>query len=295
MSNFTIDEVYLNPSDLTEAIRKSFTRDPFDHYLSGICGLFICLLGTWSNALSFSVLVRRTMQLSTYVYLAGLCLSDFTACLFLIPGYILDAYPMRVLDYELPRTYAYTRFLLIAGAISTSARVLSVWLCVAFTIDRWISRRQSNGLVFPRYVRCVSSDLSSIRRSVVLYDEECSICDINHLHVWSLLRHSIDVRIRATRRSDTHCPSLSGSKHQILSSQTQSTRQEFRLSLDLCSDQCLGCLHHSLDHHCHLESETPHLHSIVGTTFSGIQRAVAHQTRFVVHYRNEIDVKSVLV
>ncbi|CAF4400234.1 unnamed protein product, partial [Adineta steineri] len=33
---------------------------------------------------------------------------------------------------------AYTKLLIIAGAISTTGRVLSVWLCVAFTIDRWI-------------------------------------------------------------------------------------------------------------------------------------------------------------
>ena len=114
-SNVTIDDVVINHEDFYAAIRKSFTRDPFDHYINGFSGLFICLLGTVSNALSFSILIRRTMQLSTYVYLAGLCLSDFTACLFLIPGYILDAYPIEVPDYELPRTYVYTQFLIIAG------------------------------------------------------------------------------------------------------------------------------------------------------------------------------------
>ncbi|CAF4385516.1 unnamed protein product, partial [Adineta steineri] len=67
-----------------------------------------------------------------------LCLSDFTTCLFLLPGYILNAYPLEIPDYDLPRTYAYTKLLIIAGAISTTGRVLSVWLCVAFTIDRWI-------------------------------------------------------------------------------------------------------------------------------------------------------------
>ena len=38
-------------------------------------------------------------------------------------------------------------FCCILGALSTTTRVLSVWLCVAFTIDRWISsfeERQSN-------------------------------------------------------------------------------------------------------------------------------------------------------
>jgi hypothetical protein len=119
--NVTIDDVVIDHDDYYEAIRKSFTRDPFDHYVNGLCGLVICLVGTVSNALSFSILTRRTMQLSTYVYLAGLCLSDFTACLFLIPGYILDAYPIEVPDYDLPRTYAYTRCLIIAGRISSRA------------------------------------------------------------------------------------------------------------------------------------------------------------------------------
>ncbi|CAF3341757.1 unnamed protein product [Rotaria sp. Silwood1] len=136
--NVTIDDLVIDNAQFYETLRKSFKRDPFDHYVNGVCGLFICLLGTISNALSFSILIRRTMRLSTYVYLAGLCLSDFTACLFLIPSCILDAYPVEVPDFELPRTYAYTKLLLITGAISTTARALSVWLCVAFTIDRWI-------------------------------------------------------------------------------------------------------------------------------------------------------------
>ena len=114
-ANLTIDDLVIDHSALYDAIRKSLTRDPFDHYVNGICGLFICLLGTINNALSFSILIRRTMRLSTYVYLAGLCFSDFTACLFLIPRYILDAYPVEVPDFELPRTYTYTRLLIISG------------------------------------------------------------------------------------------------------------------------------------------------------------------------------------
>ena len=117
-SNVTIDDLVIDNLALYETFRKSFSRDPFDHYVNGVCGLFICLLGTLSNALSFSILARRTMRLSTYVYLAGLCLSDFTACLFLIPGYILDAYPVEVPDFELPRTYTYTKILVIAGTTS---------------------------------------------------------------------------------------------------------------------------------------------------------------------------------
>jgi len=113
-SNVTIDDLVIDQSALFEAIRNSFTRDPFEHYLNGICALFFCIMGCVSNALSFSVLIRRTMRLSTYVYLTGLCLSDFTTCLFLIPGYILDAFPLKVLDYELPRTYTYAKLLIIA-------------------------------------------------------------------------------------------------------------------------------------------------------------------------------------
>lgn len=116
-SNVTIDEVVIDNRVLYESIRKSLTRDPFFHYVNGICGLSICLLGIISNALSFSILIRRTMNLSTYVYLAGLCLSDFAACLFLIPGYVLDAYPIYIPDSELPRTYLYTKVLIITGRI----------------------------------------------------------------------------------------------------------------------------------------------------------------------------------
>ena len=115
--NVTIDGVVSDNLALYESIRKSLTRDPFFHYVNGICGLSICLLGIISNALSFSILVRQTMNLSTYVYLAGLCLSDFATCLCLIPGYVLDAYPLDIPDLELPRTYFYTRVLTITGRI----------------------------------------------------------------------------------------------------------------------------------------------------------------------------------
>jgi hypothetical protein len=119
--NVTIDDLVIDNRALYESIRKSFTRDPFEHYVNGICGLIICLLGIISNSLSFSILIRRTMHLSTYVYLAGLCLSDFTACLFLIPGYILDAYPIDISDLKLPRTYVYTQLLIISGRIMNSS------------------------------------------------------------------------------------------------------------------------------------------------------------------------------
>jgi hypothetical protein len=118
--NVTIDDLVIDNRALYESIRKSLTRDPFEHYVNGICGLTMCLLGIISNLVSFSILIRRTMHLSTYVYLAGLCLSDFTACLFLIPGYILDSYPIDIPDSELPRTYRYTQLLTVSGRMILS-------------------------------------------------------------------------------------------------------------------------------------------------------------------------------
>jgi hypothetical protein len=190
-SNITIDDLVIGNIDLIESIRKSFTRDPFEHYVNGICGLFFCILGMISNALSFSILIRRTMHLSTYVYLAGLCLSDFTTCLFLIPGYILDAYPIEIPDFELPRTYNYTKLLIIAGAISTTTRVLSVWLCVAFTIDRWISMLKINVFLFKIFL--LISDMSSICWSTLLYNEKCSICNNNYIYNWHFLCSSTSI------------------------------------------------------------------------------------------------------
>jgi len=117
-SNVTIDDLVIDPAVLFEAIRRSLTRDPFEHYVNGICGLIVCLLGIISNALSFAVLIRRTMNLSTYVYLSALCLSDFITCLFLIPAYILDAYPIEIPDSDLPRTYTYTKIVIITGELN---------------------------------------------------------------------------------------------------------------------------------------------------------------------------------
>ncbi|CAF0772289.1 unnamed protein product [Didymodactylos carnosus] len=129
-----IDDVHLDLLDIERTLQTSFIRDTFEHYVNGICGVLFCILGIISNALSFSVLIRRTMKLSTYVYLAGLCLSDFTACICLLPICLLDAYPISIFEYELPKTYSILRFLIITGVISTTARAVSVWLCFAFTI-----------------------------------------------------------------------------------------------------------------------------------------------------------------
>ena len=52
-SNVTIDDVVIDNQVLYESILKSFKRDPFDHYVHGICGLSICLLGIISNAFQF--------------------------------------------------------------------------------------------------------------------------------------------------------------------------------------------------------------------------------------------------
>ena len=51
--NVTIDDLVIDHAALYETIRKSFTRDPFEHYVNGMCGLFICILGIVSNALKF--------------------------------------------------------------------------------------------------------------------------------------------------------------------------------------------------------------------------------------------------
>ena len=131
-SNVTIDDVVIDDKALRETILESFRHDPFERYVKGACGLFICLLGIISNAMSFSILIRRTMRLSPYVYLAGLCLSDFTTCTFLIPRYILDAYPVEVSDFDLPRTYGYTKFLTIAGISHPNNLFRFVFLCYIF-------------------------------------------------------------------------------------------------------------------------------------------------------------------
>ncbi|CAF1633795.1 unnamed protein product, partial [Didymodactylos carnosus] len=55
---YQIDDVHLDLRDIERTLRTSFTRDPFEHYANGICGVVFCILGIISNALSFSVLIR---------------------------------------------------------------------------------------------------------------------------------------------------------------------------------------------------------------------------------------------
>lgn len=217
--NFTIDGIVFGKDDLKEALRKSFSRDPFDHYVSGIFGVFICILGCISNALSFSVLIRRTMRLSTYVYLAGLCLSDFAACLFVLPSYILNSYPLNKLDFELPRTYRYTQLIIITGrsilneefsyflsfCVRCNQHYSSCCQCLALrriydrSVDKFVCRLISM-FSYQLFFFLFCSDLPPIRWSTVLHNDKCTTRHVHCLCHWHILCDSTDVRICAPSR-----------------------------------------------------------------------------------------------
>lgn len=90
----------------------------------------ICCLGIIGNLLSGVVLWQATMKSSTYSYLAALSLTDTAVLLFTMVLCIRDIVPgandtiIRIFPYLHPSAITF--------------QVASIWLTLAFTVDRYI-------------------------------------------------------------------------------------------------------------------------------------------------------------
>jgi hypothetical protein len=82
MSNLSSsDDLTLAQHEIDDLWRNinSSPSDPVSYWVS-IASFIFAVLGTISNLMSVIVLIRLSAQLSTFVYLTGLSLSDMITC-----------------------------------------------------------------------------------------------------------------------------------------------------------------------------------------------------------------------
>ena len=169
-----------------------------------------------------------------------------------------------------------------SGAISTTARALSVWLCLAFTIDRWISMWIEFWFREKKWRFCFwfSSDLSAICWSTLLYNKKCTSCYIFYLSFGYFLCRSTSIRIRTSWRTSFRRYSFSHWTSEVLSIETKWNRSKSNFSLDLHANKRTRCLRFSSFNYHSLQSTTPSLNSYTRTSFSSIQCPITHKTRY---------------
>ena len=103
-----------------------------------ILGIIICMIGIVGNLFSMIVLSRKSMsRLSTYSYLLGLSICDEISLFFTIIIFAKYSLPSTIdlsdsfnNNYKLLQIYIYP--------IVASMQALSVWITLAFTIDRYL-------------------------------------------------------------------------------------------------------------------------------------------------------------
>lgn len=124
------------PNDEKDELRYQISL--LRYYLIGICGMTICCLGIVGNIMSVIILTRRVMRSSTYSYLTALALSDTFFLLFtlLIARQDINEPKLGDLDNYPDNFYARTFWFVHACAITF--QVTSIWLTLAFTVDRYI-------------------------------------------------------------------------------------------------------------------------------------------------------------
>ncbi|UJR07719.1 hypothetical protein I4U23_012004 [Adineta vaga] len=138
MSNLSISNDSTWTQHEIDAIWRTINlapTDPISHWVT-IASFIFAILGLISNSLSVIVLNRLSVQLSTFVYLTGLSLSDMITCLSIAMTYSLDSY------LQTRRSTVIVLLLrnidIVFGAVAAGSRTLSLWISTAVTMDRWV-------------------------------------------------------------------------------------------------------------------------------------------------------------
>ena len=120
--------------NLWHTINSSQSK-PFSYWIS-LASLIFAVLGTVSNLLSMIVLMKLSTQLSTFVYLTSLSLSDMITCLMMTIKEIVEFLVQTRLNTSI--SIGLHQLGIIVGALAAGSRVLSLWISIAVTLDRWI-------------------------------------------------------------------------------------------------------------------------------------------------------------
>lgn len=129
-----------NPQQLEAFLADFYARKQLTYYLVGIGGMAACAFGLLGNAASFVVITHRSVRRSsTYAYLAALAICD---ALFIVSTMFLlvkDAKAPSLKNLTWPWGDGIFPYVFpFAHPTAFTLHVISIWLTVAFTVDRYI-------------------------------------------------------------------------------------------------------------------------------------------------------------
>ncbi|XP_046584922.1 FMRFamide receptor-like [Haliotis rubra] len=116
----------------------SFSRKLLTYYLMGVGGMTISCLGIIGNILSIVVLTTKSMRSSTYMYLAALAACDTLVLIVTMLMLIKDTKPPQKFSVDLFEEPYYAFIFPYVHPIAVTFQVTSIWLTLAFTVDRYI-------------------------------------------------------------------------------------------------------------------------------------------------------------
>ncbi|XP_064607190.1 FMRFamide receptor-like [Liolophura sinensis] len=133
-SNFTFNDTALIDSEINENLYKQ----TITYYMMGVAGMTLCCLGIIGNILSVIVLTRKTMRTSTYSYLCALAACDTLVLFCTMLLLTKDTHKPTLEAMTAPNSKWYVYMFPVIHPAAVSFQVTSIWLTLAFTVDRYI-------------------------------------------------------------------------------------------------------------------------------------------------------------
>jgi hypothetical protein len=138
MSNSsTADDIIWAQGEIDD-LWYTINRSPSESFSSWIsfASFTFAFLGSISNLMSVIVLLKLSTQLSTFVYLTSLSISDMITCLTIM---FIEIVQYLVQTRRSTSIIIFLRQIeILCGALAAGSRVLSLWISTAVTMDRWI-------------------------------------------------------------------------------------------------------------------------------------------------------------